>query len=84
VVNDEQRAIEGATCEAYLRAQGKDVRVGGRKEIATIPADSVADVGWLEFTVPAELAAGAYDLVLVLKQGERVLSENSYPVTVVE
>ena len=84
VVNDEQRAIEGATCEAYLRAQGKDVRVGGRKEIATIPADSVADVGWLEFTAPAELGAGAYDLVLVLKRGERVLSENSYPVTVVE
>ena len=84
VVNDEHRTIEGVVCEARLRGEGKDVPVGASKKIETIPADSVADVAWLEFPIPTQVAPGAYELVLLLKQGEQVLSENSYPVTVVE
>jgi hypothetical protein len=34
--------------------------------------------------LPAEVAPGAYDLVLLLKEGEQVLSENIYSVSVVE
>jgi len=33
---------------------------------------------------PADLQPGSYQLVLTLKQGDQVLSENTYPVTVVE
>ena len=94
VVNDEHRTIEGVTCEARLRGQGKDVPVGGSspvasflggfKSMATLPADSVIELGWLGFDMPADLAPGAYELVLILKQGDRSLSENTYPVTVVE
>jgi len=58
--------------------------VGASKKIETISADSVAEVAWLEFPIPTQVAPGAYELVLLLKQGEQVLSENSYPVTVVE
>ena len=84
VVNDEHRVLDGVTCEARLRREGRDVPVGGSRNPSSVAADSVADLGWLGFAVPADLAPGAYDLVLVLKQAGRVLSENSYPVTVVE
>jgi len=84
VVNDEHREIHGAICEARLRGQGGEVAVGTTKPENAIPADSVTDFSWLGFNLPADLAPGGYELVLTLKEGDRVLSENSYPVTVVE
>jgi len=84
VVNDEHRALEGVMCEAHLRGQGKNIRVGGSVKPGTIAEDSATDFAWLEFRLPAEVTPGSYDLILLLKQGDRVLSENSYPVTVVE
>lgn len=84
VVNDEHRTLEGVTCEAHLRGQGKNIRVGASGKPGTIAEDSVTDFTWLEFRLPAEVTPGSYNLILLLKQGERVLSENSYPVTVVE
>jgi beta-mannosidase len=84
IVNDLHQGLEGVTCEAYLRGGGKDVRVARGLKPASVPADSVVDADWLEFTLPAEVAPGEYDVVLLLKQGERTLSENTYPVRVVE
>jgi beta-mannosidase len=84
IVNDQHQALEGITCEAYLRGGGKDVRVAQNLRPASVPADSVVDAGWLEFTLPAGVAPGGYDVVLLLKQGERTLSENAYSVKVVE
>jgi beta-mannosidase len=84
VVNDEHRALEGVTCEARLRGKGRDVAVGARKEPATMAADAVLELGWMGFEVPSDLSPGEYDLVICLRQGDRTLSENSYPVTVIE
>jgi hypothetical protein len=42
------------------------------------------DFSWLGFHLPSDLAPGTYELVLTLKEGDRLLSENTYPVTVVE
>jgi hypothetical protein len=47
-------------------------------------ADSVADLPALRCTLPQDVVPGAYEIVLTLKEGEKVLSENAYPVTVVE
>jgi hypothetical protein len=84
IVNDEHQALDGLLCEAYLRASGKEVLVARRDRLASVPEDSVADVGWLGFKLPPAVAPGGYELVLLLKQGDRTLSENTYPVTVVE
>jgi len=92
VVNDEHRTIEGATYEAWLRGvgpngvrpQGPGVPIGKMKEQVSIAADSVVSLPTLYCTLPSDLAPGAYELVLVLKEGDRVTSENVYPVTVVE
>ena len=84
VVNDEHREIQGAICEARLHGQGRDVIVGTAKSKDEIPADSVMDFSRLGMHVPSDLPPGNYELVLTLKEGERTLSENSYPVTVTE
>lgn len=84
VVNDEHRILEGLTYEARLRGQGNEVRVATGKAQASVAADAVANLPGLWCHPPADLAPGDYELVLTLKQGERTLSENSYPVTVVE
>jgi len=47
VVNDERRVIEGATCQALLRGQGKDVVVAANKSKVNIPAASVAEVPYV-------------------------------------
>jgi beta-mannosidase len=84
VVNDEHREIQGAICEARLRGQGRDVAVGTAKPKDAIPADSVMDFSRLAIHLPSDLPPGDYELVLTLKEGERILSENSYPVTLAE
>ncbi|MFB3921873.1 MAG: glycoside hydrolase family 2 protein [Terriglobia bacterium] len=84
VVNDQHRTLEGVTCEALLRGHGKNFLVMESRKLAAIAEDSAADVAGLEFRLPAEVSPGVYDLVLALRQGDRMLSENSYPVTVVE
>jgi len=90
VVNDEHHSIEGATFEARLRRQGVDVLVGSSlpaepgKEPLSIAADAVQDLPELYCTLPPDAAPGAYELVLLLKQGDRVVSENVYPMSVVE
>jgi beta-mannosidase len=84
VVNDEHRSLEGVTYEARLRGQGKEVSVGKHEAPVVLPADAVVDLPDLYCTMPNDVAPGAYELLLTLKQGEKVLSENAYPVTVVE
>ena len=84
VVNDEHRALEGVTYEARLRGQGRDAPLASHDSPVTLAADGVMDLPDLWCQPPAELPPGAYELLLRLKQGETVLSENAYPVSVVE
>jgi hypothetical protein len=64
--------------------QGSDVLVGSSKEPVSIAADTVQDLPELYCTLPDDTTPGAYELVLLLKQGDRLLSENVYPISVVE
>ena len=57
--------------------QGKD------KAPIELQADSVVQLENLYCTLPAGTATGKYELALLLKSGGQVISENSYPVTVV-
>jgi beta-mannosidase len=84
VVNDEHHGIEGANYEVRLRGQGREVLVGSRKEPVGIAPDAVANLPSLYCTLPSAVAPGAYELVLVLKQGDRILSENVYAMSVAE
>jgi beta-mannosidase len=84
VVNDEHRAIKGATYEARLRGQGKSVLLASGRATGDMAADSVADLPALRCTLPQDVVPGAYEIVLTVKEGEKVLSENAYPVTVVK
>jgi beta-mannosidase len=75
---------------AGTAAQGSDVVVGcslpaqAGKEPVSIAADTVQDLPELYCTLPDDVAPGGYELVLLLKQGDRVISENLYPISVVE
>lgn len=84
VVNDEHRTIAGATYEAHLRGGGKDAVVCGASKPGNIGPDSVMSLPALTCAPPPDLPAGPYNLVLTLSQGSQILSENSYPVTVIE
>jgi beta-mannosidase len=84
VVNDEHRAIAGATYEGRLEGQGQDPSVCSSQKPVDISADSVMPLPSLTCAPPADLPPGSYQLALTLKQGDQVLSENTYPVTVVE
>ena len=84
VVNDEHRAITGATYEARLRGQGKDAPVCASQKPVDISPDSVMSLPGLTCAPSADLPPGSYDVVLTLKQGDQILSENTYAVTVVE
>lgn len=85
VVNDEHRAITGATYEARLRGQGKDTPVvcAGQTPVDISPDSAMALPG-LTCAPPPDLPLGSYDVVLTLKQGEQILSENTYAISVVE
>jgi beta-mannosidase len=84
VVNDEHRAITGATYEGHLRGQGKDVPVCASPKPVDIGPDSVMSLPGLTCAPPADVPPGSYDVVLTLKQGDQTLSENTYAVTVVD
>jgi len=84
VVNDEHRAITGATYDGRLKGQGQDSSVCASQKPVDIGEDSVMPLPSLTCAPPADLPPGTYQLVLALKQGDQVLSENNYPVTVVE
>jgi beta-mannosidase len=84
VVNDEQHPLDGTSYEVALRRNGVAVSLARGKVAETIAADSVAQLPKLYCTVPQELAPGAYELILTLKQGEKMLSENTYPAAIVE
>ena len=49
-----------------------------------IPSDAVVQLPTFDSTLLNDISPGSYELVLTLKQGDKVLSENSYPVSVVE
>jgi beta-mannosidase len=76
VVNDRHESIKAATYEARLRGNGQDLLVGKAEEPADLPADDVAELKNLYCTLPTQVE-------LLLKIGDQVISENSYPVTVV-
>jgi hypothetical protein len=84
VVNDEHHPLEGTSYEVVLRRNGTDVPLarGDVKEV--IPADGVAQLPELYSTLPGDVAPGRYDLVLTLKQGDKTLSQNTYPVTIID
>lgn len=84
VVNDEHRKIEDVTYEVRLRGPAGEMLVAASDARVTLPADSVAELPGIECRAPRELPAGDYELVLILKQGSRSLSENTYPVAVAE
>ncbi len=84
VVNDEHRTLEGLTYDARLKGHDREALVGSHGSPVSVASDQVADLPDLSCQPPADFAPGEYQLVLTLKQGDRVLSENTYPVTVVE
>jgi len=84
VINDEHRALEGTSYEVVLRRKQADVLLAKENIKEVIPADGVAQLPKLYCTLPGDLAPGGYDLVLTLKQGEKTLSANTYPVTIVD
>ncbi|HET7841093.1 MAG TPA: glycoside hydrolase family 2 TIM barrel-domain containing protein, partial [Terriglobia bacterium] len=84
VVNDEHRTIENVTYEVWLRGPKGETKLATGEKHVTLAADSVADLPWIGCRAPQDLPAGDYQLVLVLKQGEQKLSENSYSVSVAE
>jgi beta-mannosidase len=84
VVNDEHRELAGAAYEVRLRGQEKDFTLGSGKPKEAIPSDGVAHLPKLYCTLPADIAPGAYQLVLTLTQDSKVLSENTYSIAVVE
>jgi len=84
VVNDEHRAITGATYEGHLKGQGQDSSACASQKPVDISPDSVMTLPALTCAPPADFPPGSYQLVLTLKQGDQVLCENTYPVTVVE
>ncbi|MBZ5562155.1 MAG: beta-galactosidase [Acidobacteriia bacterium] len=84
VVNDEHHGFEGLTYEASLKGHGREISAGRHDSPVTVAADQVTGLPELSCNPPAGLAPGEYELVLTLRQGNRVVSENTYPVTVVE
>lgn len=84
VVNDKQEPIPGVTCQVLLSSGGKEVIVGSTSAATDIPADGVIDLPSVGCAPPSSLAAGDYELILVLKQRDQVISRNSYGVTVAE
>jgi beta-mannosidase len=84
VVNDEHRAITGATYEGHLKGQGQDSSACASQKPVDISPDSVMTLPALTCAPPADFPPGSYQLVLTLKQGDQVLCENTYPVRVVE
>ncbi len=84
LVDDKQRDTKVATCEAQLRGRGTDTLVGRSKTSYKIPAEAVPDLCWAGFKPRADLLKGDYELVFVLKEGERALRENSCPVSAFE
>ncbi|HME00427.1 MAG TPA: glycoside hydrolase family 2 TIM barrel-domain containing protein [Terriglobia bacterium] len=84
VVNDEHRQLAGARCEVSLRGQGQDTALAAADAKDPIPSDGVIQLPKIYATLPINIAPGGYQLVLRLKQGDNVLSENEYPISVVE
>jgi beta-mannosidase len=84
VVNDEHRAITGATYTGRLKGQGQDSSACASPKPVDISADSVMPLPSLTCAPSADLPPGSYQLVLTLKQRDQVLSENTYAVTVVD
>jgi beta-mannosidase len=84
VVNDEHQALEGTSYEVVLHRKQADVLLAKENIKEVIPADGVAQLPKLYCTLPGDLAPGGYELVLTLKQGDKTLSENTYPVSIVD
>ena len=84
VVNDRREELTNLTYEAHLRGNGADVLVASGAQQVTIPPDSSVDLPTLHCHAPSTLKVGEYELILVLKQGNQVLSENSYKVQIVD
>jgi len=84
VINDEHAPLAGTTYDVHLRGQGKDFALASAPVKDSIPADGVLELPKLYATLPKEAAPGSYQIVLTLKQGDKVLSENTYSVAVVE
>jgi beta-mannosidase len=84
VVNDEQRPLEATSYEVDLRREGMDVLLTRGSVSEVIPPDGVAQLPELYCTLPGDVAPGRHDLVLTLRQGDKTLSQNTYPVTIVD
>ncbi len=84
VVNDEHRTIEDVSYEVWLRGSKGETKLAASEKKVTLAPDSVADLPWIGCEAPQDLPAGDYELVLILKQGNQKLSENTYPVAIAE
>ena len=84
VVNDRHQPLEATSYEVHLRRKGVEVPLASGNVKETIPADGVAQLPLIYCTLPQDVAPGTYELVLTLKQGEKTLSENSYPASIVD
>jgi len=92
VISDRHEPIGQISYEAHLRGNGQDLVVGKNRDKddqgkdkapIELQADSVVQLENLYCTLPPGTATGKYELALLLKSGGQVISENSYPVTVV-
>jgi beta-mannosidase len=84
VVNDLHELFKNVSLEIKLENGERSFKVEQSSEDIEIPPDSVIHLPAVHYNLPEDAAAGNYVLVLRLNQGTQKLSENSYPVMVVE
>jgi beta-mannosidase len=83
IINDQHVGIQEVTYEARLRGKDVDIIVGKSEKPIAVPADNVVRADTLYCTLPETVAPGAYQFVLTLRSGGQIISENSYPLSVV-
>ena len=84
IVNDKHEAIDGVSYEAHWRGGGADVVLAKSEKAVAVPADDVVHPDSLYGTVPENVEAGKYEVVVTASVGGKEISENSYRVEVVK
>jgi hypothetical protein len=83
VVNDTHRLLEGCTYSVSLKGAGSTIDFAC-DEPFDIPPDAMAlHAPSLTVPIPDDTLPGEYEIVLMLKQGQEILSVNSYPLELV-
>ena len=83
VINDTHAPIRAAVYEAQLRRGDRSIDIGRAEKPIDIPADGVLQADPIYCTVPEDVTPGAYEFVITLKANGELVSQNSYPITIV-